>query len=195
MRQYILYRDDLSGEIVGHGLDLPEELEVEAGLAVLWDVAPVEPDAAHVVEGQLVWRSPVAQQAYVDLQKVGTIVEHIEAERARRVGQQFYFMGHRFHLGEESKLRLLASTTQAQAYLAQPGADPETFDWLGTGKPFRYITADGARVEMTAPMCYAMGVSAMAWEQAHLEAAQDLIDSPTPVLDYDDDSHWPASMV
>lgn len=100
----------------------------------------------------------------------------VNAERDRRIRTPFSFAGYQFDYDDASQKRITGAAALAGFALTLGGKLPGDLLWHGKDEPFVWISADNDLVEMDAPMTFAFGQAAAAWESEHIFAARALKD-------------------
>lgn len=123
-----------------------------------------------------------------DEPKTGVSREQVNAERDRRIEENFVFDGNPYQFDEMSKQRIAGAATLA-GFAIGKGAPEGFLRWANPDNDFVFITSEDKFVPMDAHKCFAFGAAAAQHETAHIFAASSL--KKVMPLDYKDDKYWP----
>ena len=113
----------------------------------------------------------------------------VNAERNRRIQEDFVFNGTAFDNDLESKIRIIGGTTLAGFAIAA-GAQPDDYLWHGGADPFVWVAKDNSLVTMDAQTCFAFGQAAAAHETNLIFKAKSIKDSKKIPENVKDDKYW-----
>lgn len=114
----------------------------------------------------------------------------INAERDRRILENFRYRGVPYNFDEVSKGRISGASVMALAAMGQ-GAQPGNPYWHGGATPFVWVASDNSLNAMDAQTCFAFGLAAAEHDRAHIYAAYALKATDPVPADFADDAYWP----
>lgn len=119
------------------------------------------------------------------------LAEKVNAERDRRIAENFRFGGHGFDLDPASKQNITGAGSLAGFAVAQ-GAAPGDLRWNGGSEDFAWISSANVPVTMDAQTVFAFAAAAAEHVRAHVFAARLIKDAAEPPADFASDAYWPA---
>jgi hypothetical protein len=119
----------------------------------------------------------------------GVESDAVNAERDRRIAENFIFTGKPFDFDPASKQRVNGAATLAGFAIAQ-GAQAGNLRWHGGTTDFAWIAKDNSLMAMDAQTCFAFGRAAAAHESDMIFKAR-AVKRMNPIpADYTDDKYW-----
>lgn len=115
----------------------------------------------------------------------------VNAERDRRIVNNFVFGGKSYRLNADDKADIIAFGARAKFAVLAGFAAGDLFWGVDPTKPKGFIATDNSTVAMDAPTASAFADAADLWYEGHRKAARTIKNiSPIPA-DFAADSRWP----
>lgn len=137
------------------------------------------------------WRVDLTTYTLIHAGRAPTPAE-INAERDRRIAENFTFQGAPFDFDPLAKSNITGAASLA-GFASAAGAGVGNTKWHGGVNDFTWLTRDNNLVAMDAPTVFAFGQAGAAHVSEHIFAARAIKDADPVPQDYTADTHWPGA--